>query len=401
MFDDKNNINSDLLMRSILENGQEEVPARVWDKVAAGLDASARRKKVALWWRRSTVAGTVAAAAAVAAVLFLNPAQTETDIIPAVPAGSDMIAVVTDTQEEEKTNETALLIAEARQMTVKKTEEVVIEDRPALVEEHAELPVETAAEVPADEETVAAAEPSKNEETVESEQIRFPEDWGEDEYTEDRKAKTSIVISGLTGTNNPQANGGKSLMKRPSLTNSPLKTGVKETSTKSTYGVPVSFGAGVKFEFTPKWSLSAGINYSMLPRTFYGTYTKVTDGSVESSVSSDIRNTQHYIGIPVNVYYDILGGDNVNFYAYAGGTVEKCVSDRYEILSTSVVHKNNPSGVQLSANAGIGVEFMLGKHLGLYLDPSLRYYFNCNQPKSIRTVQPLTLGFEMGLRVNL
>jgi len=81
--------------------------------------------------------------------------------------------------------------------------------------------------------------------------------------------------------------------------------------------------------------------------------------------------------------------------------VEKCVSDRYEILSTSVIPKNNPSGVQLSANAGIGVEFMLGKHLGLYLDPSLRYYFNCNQPKSIRTVQPLTLGFEMGLRVNL
>ena len=67
MFDDKNNINSDLLMRSILENGQEEVPARVWDKVAAGLDASARRKKVALWWRRSAVAGTVAAAAAVRA----------------------------------------------------------------------------------------------------------------------------------------------------------------------------------------------------------------------------------------------------------------------------------------------------------------------------------------------
>ena len=145
-------------MRSILETGQEEVPARVWDKVAAGLDASARRKKVALWWRRSAVAGTVAAAAAVAAVLFLNPAQTETDIIPAVPAGSDMIAVVTDSQEEEKTNETALLIAEARPMTVKKTEEVVIEDRPALVKEHAELPVETEAEVPADEETVAAAE---------------------------------------------------------------------------------------------------------------------------------------------------------------------------------------------------------------------------------------------------
>ena len=57
--------------------------------------------------------------------------------------------------------------------------------------------------------------------------------------------------------------------------------------------------------------------------------------------------------------------------------------------------------MQLSANVGVGVEFMLGRHLGLYIDPSLRYYFNCDQPKSIRTVQPLMLGFELGLRARL
>jgi RNA polymerase sigma-70 factor (ECF subfamily) len=57
--------------------------------------------------------------------------------------------------------------------------------------------------------------------------------------------------------------------------------------------------------------------------------------------------------------------------------------------------------VQLSANLGIGAEFKLGQHLGLYVDPSLRYYFDNGQPKSIRTSQPLMLGFEMGLRVNL
>ena len=57
--------------------------------------------------------------------------------------------------------------------------------------------------------------------------------------------------------------------------------------------------------------------------------------------------------------------------------------------------------MQLSANAGIGVEFMLGRYVGLYLDPSLRYYFKSGQPKSIRTAQPLMLGFELGLRFNL
>ena len=51
--------------------------------------------------------------------------------------------------------------------------------------------------------------------------------------------------------------------------------------------------------------------------------------------------------------------------------------------------------------AGIGVEFRLGRYVGLYIDPSLRYYFNNGQPKSIRSSQPLMLGFEAGLRFNL
>ena len=118
-------------------------------------------------------------------------------------------------------------------------------------------------------------------------------------------------------------------------------------------------------------------------------------------IHSDIRNTLHYIGIPLNAYYDIVDKDRVNLYAYAGGTVEKCVADAYHVLSDSIYHRDNVDGMQLSANVGFGVEFMLGKHLGLYIDPSVRYYFDCNQPKSIRTVQPLMFGFEMGLRARL
>ena len=43
----------------------------------------------------------------------------------------------------------------------------------------------------------------------------------------------------------------------------------------------------------------------------------------------------------------------------------------------------------------------LGKHLGLYIDPSLRYYFDCDQPHNIRAAQPLMLGFEVGLKAYL
>ena len=160
--------------------------------------------------------------------------------------------------------------------------------------------------------------------------------------------------------------------------------------------------AGVKIDFAPRWSVGIGLNYSLLSRRFYGTYTKVGEnGSILKDVSSDIRATQHYIGIPVNVYYDIVNSDKLSFYTYAGGTAEKCVADKYQVLNTDITHSEKVKGVQLSANIGMGAEFMVGKHLGIYIDPSIRYYFDNDQPKSIRTAQPLMFGFEMGLRARL
>lgn len=402
MFEERNNIDSDILMRSILENGQEEVPVHVWEGVSAGLDAIARRKKIALWWKRGAVATAVSAvAAAVAVVLFLNPSGSDMNIVPAAE-DSNLIAVVEDVP---AVSEEEMVAEKTERLTQKK--EKVVEGKEIPEQKETEIIQETTEIIQETTELVKKTDDNTDTEVLiaetkptEVKQILFQENW-EEEVTDRKKIRTSLVLAGLTGTNNAQSNGSRSLVKRPSLSKEPLKSGVKETSTQSTYGIPLSIGAGVKIGFNPKWSISVGVNYSMLSRTFYGDYIKVADGVLESSISSDIHNVQHYIGIPVNAYYNILASNNINFYAYAGGTVEKCISNRYDVLSTYITHKENPAGVQLSANAGIGVEFMLGKHLGLYIDPSLRYYFDCNQPKSIRTSQPLNLGFEIGLRVNL
>ena len=255
-----------------------------------------------------------------------------------------------------------------------------------------------------EEEPAVPAEEKKTQkqETVKTEES-WPEIWEEDEIS-DRSMKrrgTSLVLSGIAGTNSAQSSG-LSPLRSPSMSTSRPKTGIEQKSSESTYGLPVSFGVGVKMDLNDRWSVGTGLNYTLLTRKFYGTYTQVNgEGSIEESVSSDIRNIQQYVGIPVNVYYDILSNEYVNFYAYAGGAVERCVSDKYDILNTSYIYKGSVQGVQASADAGIGVEFLLGRHLGLYLDPSIRYYFNCGQPKSIRTAQPFMLGFEMGLRINL
>ena len=70
MFEDNYINETDIMMKSILEGGQEEVPAHIWDGVEGGLDKLAQRRKVILLWRRAGIA--VAAAAVVAMGVFLS-----------------------------------------------------------------------------------------------------------------------------------------------------------------------------------------------------------------------------------------------------------------------------------------------------------------------------------------
>ena len=389
MFDEKNDID----FRSILEGAEEEVPARVWEGVSAGLDKAARGKVVALWFRRAGICA--AAAAAVAAVLLVLPKDNGADIVPGADS-SDMIAVVENAPVIPA--DTAKAIVPEIMPYVAKADPVKVNPSQTIVPATAEQEPERAADeqVPVQEQRSEKPENARTKTSSE-----WKDEWNEEEVTA-RKRNVSFVLSGLTGTNAAQNEAGKSIFKRPEANPGPLTTGVRQTSTNSTYDIPLSFGAGIRVGVSPKWSIGAGVNYSMLSRKFSGTYRKVNEtGVIENTTSSDIRNTQHYIGIPVNAYYDIVNSRNVNFYAYAGGTVEKCISDKYYVLNTSIVHKEKANGVQWSANAGIGVGFRLGKHLGLYIDPSLRYYFDCGQPHSIRSAQPLMLGFEAGLKVYL
>ena len=397
MFEEnKNNIEQDLLFRSILDEGMEPAPAHVWDRIEEDLDRIARRRRAVLGFRRSAIG--VAAAAALALGLFMDWGTDEDLVDPSGNKG--MIAVVTPSEQiedqiEDTINETSVapkLLAMA--------------DKPARKEEVSETVAiteeikENAPEQPESKNTKAEQSERRNAKTEEYDSSeRFPDFWPEETK---KRNTTSLVISGITGTNSAQNSFRVNPQRRPGISAVPQKTGIKETSTNTTYGIPVSAGAGVKIGFTPRWSIGVGLNYTLLTRKFYGTYTRIGDnGSIVKDISSDIRESQHYIGIPLNVYYDIVKNDQISLYAYAGGTAEKCIADKFQVLNTDITHTESVKGIQLSTNIGMGVEFLVGKHLGIYMDPSLRYYFNNYQPKSIRTAQPLMFGFEAGLRIRL
>ena len=420
MSEKNNNIfENDLLMRTILESGQEEVPGRVWDAVSERLekaDAAKVRKPATLWWSRAGIAAA-AVAAAVAAVVSVNREEEQVEMLPRSAQGN-IIAVV-QPEVASQTGEAELLayINETSVTKVELASDTISEEKTTINDEsqtsHQEIQTANQEETVANqEETVANIEvqiikddaPVINAEKTEAaaeNTWQASEDW--EEKVQSRKMKTSITVSSLTeAAQQQQNNTGSGLLKAPSLVLSPTRTGIKERETQTKYGIPVSVGAGVRFEFTPRWSLGVGLNYTLLTRTLQGTYTHVTEtGSIDNLITSDIKNSQHYIGMPVNAFFNIINSKAVHFYTYAGGTVEKCVSDRYHVLTNNIFHKEKVDGVQLSAAVGLGAEFTITHHLGLYIDPNIRYYFDCDQSKSIRTAQPLMFGVEAGLRFKI
>ena len=57
--------------------------------------------------------------------------------------------------------------------------------------------------------------------------------------------------------------------------------------------------------------------------------------------------------------------------------------------------------VQWSANVGIGLEYRIWDFMGIYVDPRLTYFFDCDQPYSVRTEQPLQFNLELGFRFHI
>ena len=405
----------DLQIRSMLEDAEEKVPDRVWEAISSRLDkadAAQRRRKVLPWLRYT---GLVSAAAAIALGIFFSVNTADRATSPLQKSSQAVESAIADNitspADEEITGQETLTtdIPQQESAPAQKPSSIADDIRVSSVAEVApdmDGRVSSAAEITPDKDGDAAAEQPAAPEG----EPAIPQDWDETDFMEEEQSpkkgiRTSLTISGNAAGNSASGNsrsGGRPIMSvmRPDRNS---QNAIDEDKNSCTYGIPLSFGLGTKIIFTDRWSLGIGINYSLLNRTFSGTYTKYNaKGDPEPVHYSKIRNSQSYIGIPVNVYFSIVRNRTVDFYAYAGGTAEKCVFNGYRMGNTEATYKEKVAGFQFSANAGIGVEFIIADMLGIYVDPSVRYYFpDSRQPKSIRTVQPLSLGFEVGFRVRL
>ena len=215
----------------------------------------------------------------------------------------------------------------------------------------------------------------------------------------------------LTASANLQAAGrqttaGRTIMRAPSAKPEKPKftRGVTREDPEYHFSIPVSAGIGLRYNFTKRWSIGSGLQYTNMSRSFTGDYTEYKDdGDVFSLENTDINNMQHWLGIPLNVYYEILPDSKWSVHCFAGADVEYLLQNHYLVhTSGNDIHVSESGhGLQFSVGVGIGVEYRLTPSFGLFLDPSIRYYFDNHQPRSVRTIQPLRMDFQAGVRFSL
>ena len=163
---------------------------------------------------------------------------------------------------------------------------------------------------------------------------------------------------------------------------------------------PIQVGVSVAYSFTDRLSIESGLTYSCL----------VSDlSSGTPSGNYDIRQTLHYIGLPLALRYDFLKIKGFSLYASAGGQMEKCVAGKtrtdYFVDGKKVSSENGRIMVeplQWSVNAFVGAQYSFNRLVGLYIEPGAAYYFRNSSPGNcIYSERPFNFSFRAGLRFSL
>lgn len=390
----------DQIIREKLQSYECEAPDEsVWEGIVAKM-AAQRRRKVILRY----VYGAVAAAACVALGLFLfdgSDAPGQLQSAPTVAVVENVVPQELETPgdvqeiptiaEQIKALRSGKAVAEVLPTEVEKVMEAVSESVPGTADTAQEAVRDEAAG--SQDAGQGAGQPSRtNVRTPSGSQLMDDYYLFEDEESPKKHTHSSISISSnISGI--ARQDGFIYQMAPSHAASASGQSGgtVVEELTESSYSIPLSFGLQFRYPVAPKFSLGAGINYTYLQRSFSGLVNKTKYDNVTSQL--------HYIGVTASAFYNFIEGDRLVVYGRVGGAVDKSVSARLAFGGQSIAQ--DASGVQWSVNAGVGLEYKIAKPVSIFVDPSASYYFDCAQPKSIRTEQPLMFSLEAGLRFHL
>lgn len=402
-------------LRTGMDSYSEPVPDSVWKAVESGVGAAWERQR-RLRRRRRMFAGAAsafAAAALAAAVIFpLNDGPA------ALRPSSRILALAGDPVLQPalfRVGEAPALDAAVRRTPA---DAFVPADAPA-----GEVFMLGRSGAPAEEVPAPAPGPA---ESVPAETTAVPEDvaaesfWDDDVFflpADDAAGGKVRVTLGFRASNvapgHSEASGygglyGASVVPSPTSAREQLQgyssvllsNNSQPVSTSTEHYQPVSFGLAISVGLDDRFSLETGADYSCL-------VSDMSSGTEENRY--DIRQTLHYVGVPLRARYSFWKPGGFDLYMTAGGKVEKCVGGT---TSTSYVVKSSVSSstkdritvdpLQWSVGASLGIGYRFNDLVGIYLEPGVSYYFdNGSFVETVYRERPLNFSLGIGLRFNL
>ena len=165
---------------------------------------------------------------------------------------------------------------------------------------------------------------------------------------------------------------------------------------------PFTTGLNVSIPLTHNWSLRTGVTYTKL----------TTDIQAGSNVAYyTTQQNLHYVGVPLSAAYTIYDSRFFSVYAATGVQLEKCVkatrSTTYDNTDQRRSSQTTIDGFanglwQLSAQASVGGQLNLTRHIGLYFEPGVSYFVSDGSSlPNIRHDHPWNFNMQGGLRITL
>lgn len=173
-----------------------------------------------------------------------------------------------------------------------------------------------------------------------------------------------------------------------------------EVQEEYSHKIPVKVGLTARYNITGRLGVETGLTYSILSSS-------VKTGNSETGKNwSSGSQTLHYIGIPLNISFNILNSRYVNIYVTGGGMMEKSISGNIKTdeyvdgkFDRTLTTKISPKGLQWSVNAAAGIQANILPQLGFFVEPGISHHFkNGSRVRSIYTDKPTDFSLGFGLR---
>ena len=148
---------------------------------------------------------------------------------------------------------------------------------------------------------------------------------------------------------------------------------------------PITIGLQVGIPVADKWSVATGLAYTYL-------HSEIEDGTALLCIHTDQK--LHFIGVPVQLNYQLYNNRYCNIYIGTGGRIDFGVSGKTN-------HESHLSHlpVNYSLKASTGVQVKLFKSLNIYAEPSVQYNIpGSKRYKTYYTEHKTMFDLQLGIR---